>query len=709
MGAAAGKQFQSEKAKHAQAVLSAVELFEQSNHQEQESYGGVSTEFFKKRVMLAASDAKRNGKDIEKSLAQLTDADMDMLAHYAENRKAEMRRQGAANSNTMQVEEIFDEENGNADNAGDNVDETTSVLSYGDDEEEAAENDEMDSSGEILENIEEVVESRPRLNSGFKVFPMGAEEEEEGASKADGENGGSNQKSKLKLEEATVRSGIADHFAKFWDYDEPGSLASQATHGAGIDSPLTGAHSPNSTLIGKKFQPSPKQSFPYKDRGQRIDERNEALMVLQRKKVISLTQNAQLEREVEALQRQLEKMDQIDQTFASTNKTNGSLNNTGNSSNTVPPGSTLKFAQMSARSDLSSSGYGSGNVQGRYSYIYPIDEEISFQPHEHRDRAGEHKKAESKHSAGSVSASNGNSGGGAGILNPHRRRKEGRTAKGGSSPSSSDNDSVNSYSNNVAGGGFNKNVVGNGNGSGKARAAAGASNVGDMRAQGKGGILRVKSNDQSDLSDDVPSAAPTQPVLSKVGKAHSSFASGGGAGGAAPVSSGQSGSSKPKRVRIGASTANEGDSDDSTQLVVQNSRHAGYNPSHPSNHPSLRNGGRAGDAAQVPAQAKHANESDSENHESNISRSTRPQVLKNKRVVSVGVRQVAQNASAQLDEADAKSRGSDTEVVHHDQVRVSVSHQSLFCLKCLFFSSVANLHSPPLPRSPKSCTAPGMA
>jgi hypothetical protein len=229
---------------------------------------------------------------------------------------------------------------------------------------------------------------------------------------------------------------------------------------------------------------------------------------------------------------------------------------------------------------------------------------------------------------------------------------------------------VNSYSNNVAGGGgFNKNVVGiNGNGSGKARPAAGAGNVGDMRAQGKGGILRV-NNDQSDLSDDFTSGAPMQPSLSKVGKAHSSFVSGSSGGGAAAAPSAQSGSSKTKRVRIGANTANEGDSDDSTQLVVQNSRHAGYNPSHPSNHPSLRNGGgggRAGDA--VPAQSKHTNESDSENHESNISRSTRPQVLKNKRVVSVGVRPVAQTVSVLHDEADAKQRSSDNDVLHNDQV-----------------------------------------
>ena len=46
-----------------------------------------------------------------------------------------------------------------------------------------------------------------------------------------------------------------------------------------------------------------------------LDERNEALLGLQRQKVMSYTQNAQLEREVELLRKQLEKMEQLEKTF----------------------------------------------------------------------------------------------------------------------------------------------------------------------------------------------------------------------------------------------------------------------------------------------------------------------------------------------------------------------------------------------------------
>eukprot|EP01032_Pedospumella_encystans_P016462 gene16462-18785_t len=202
MGAAAGKQFQSEKAKHAEAVLNAVHLFEEANDPEEDSLrGGFSTDFFKKKVKLAASDAKSKGKDIDTSLAHLTDADLDMLAHYDENRKDEERRQAGITSSSMQVEEIVDDEVVNNDNGGDNIDETTSVLSYGDDEEEAAEPDELDSSDEMIENIEEVVETRPRLNSGFKVFPLDDSKEE---SKTHAKTP---EKAKLKLDLPIARPG----------------------------------------------------------------------------------------------------------------------------------------------------------------------------------------------------------------------------------------------------------------------------------------------------------------------------------------------------------------------------------------------------------------------------------------------------------------------------------------------------------------------
>lgn len=493
MGAAAGKQFQSEKAKHAEAVLNAVHLFEETNDQEEDSYrGGFSTDFFKKKVKLAASDAKSKGKDIDKSLAHLTEADLDMLAHYDENRKDEERRQAGNTTSSMQVEEIVDDEIVvNNDNGGDNIDETTSVLSYGDDEEEAAEHDELDSSDELIENIEEVVESRPRLNSGFKVFPMDDSKEE---SKSHAKTP---EKTKLKLDLPIARPGVADHFAKFWDYEEPTSAMS---HAAGVDSPAAagagGLQSATNTP-GKKFQ-SPKPNFPYKDRGQRIDERNEALMVLQRQKVISLTQNAQLEREVEALQRQLEKMDQIEQTFDShrlgdTNRSSGSLNNTSNSSSTVQTHNTSGLQPAYRHSDYTSSAnYGSGghnnNLHSKYSYIYPIDEEAGqsadteqsnyylspsaySKHHLHSAQNNIHSNASNRaESKGSGNKAAGIVVTGSGVSAAHsahaRRARKGSGAKH-SSPSSSDNDSINSYSknnNNGNNGKFRNNAHSNGDG-----------------------------------------------------------------------------------------------------------------------------------------------------------------------------------------------------------------------------------------------------
>lgn len=684
MGAAAGKQFQSEKAKHAQAVLTAVEVFDESNQQPDDNNGGVSTEFFKKKVMLAATDAKRKGKDIEKSLAQLTDADLDMLAHYVGNRKDEERRLAGSNgANAMQVEEIADD----GDNAADNIDETTSVLSYGDDEEEAADNDEMDSSGELIENIEEVVETRPRLNSGFKVFPMdGNEEAKNGAGEVSSSN--SNQKSKLKLELDPPHSGIADHIAKFWD-DELGSLASQATHGPGTESPTL---SPTSTVIGKKFQPSPKQSFPYKDRGQRIDERNETLMVLQRQKVISLTQNAQLEREVEALQRQLEKMDQIDQTFESsrglsgTNKSvNNSLNNTAGSSTSSKTVNGMQKYSYGHTDFTNSTGYGSGNLQAKYSYIYPIDEEISQSidhssskddAHTHLRKVGGERGSDAKVSAGG----SGNHGSPAGVISgigsslaASRRNRRDRAAKGGSSPSSSDNDSTNSFgkiASKYRGGSLSSGGGGGGGGGGPIAAA---------QSKG-GGIMRVKSNDPSDLSDGEAPSVPTQPSLGKVGKAHSSFipvsgvpSSGGGVGGigtgagvGAGAGAGANPSRLPRRTGRGILSHDGGDSDDSAQHPrfggAAAAQQSGYNPSHPSHHPSLRIAPKLSHQQAASDindhQAKHGSvESDSESQHDGIrsgknSQSTKAQ---NRRIVVANARAAAQG-SVTLEEADSKRR-----------------------------------------------------
>jgi hypothetical protein len=97
-----------------------------------------------------------------------------------------------------------------------------------------------------------------------------------------------------------------------------------------------------------------------------LDERNEALMGLQRQKVMSYTQNAQLEREVEALKKQLEKMEQLEKTFDSSNFNrnihNDSMKLTNNSYAHSNPGQKKSNNfQQQPRWPASS--------------IYPIDEE----------------------------------------------------------------------------------------------------------------------------------------------------------------------------------------------------------------------------------------------------------------------------------------------------------------------------------------------
>ena len=117
---------------------------------------------------------------------------------------------------------------------------------------------------------------------------------------------------------------LNDAFSKFWDNETENSVSS-------LQSPGPGGLA--------RFSPNPHRtpSRPGADGAARgkavgmgragggggssveyqrsLDERNEALLGLQRQKVMSYTQNAQLEREVELLRKQLEKMEQLEKTF----------------------------------------------------------------------------------------------------------------------------------------------------------------------------------------------------------------------------------------------------------------------------------------------------------------------------------------------------------------------------------------------------------
>ena len=76
----------------------------------------------------AAEDSKKKGTNIDKSISQLTDADMETLRHYVQNNVDGVRKQVPFVNleSSLKVDDI--------ENDGDVIDETTSVLSYGDDE-----------------------------------------------------------------------------------------------------------------------------------------------------------------------------------------------------------------------------------------------------------------------------------------------------------------------------------------------------------------------------------------------------------------------------------------------------------------------------------------------------------------------------------------------------------------------------------------------
>jgi hypothetical protein len=128
MGAAAAKQLRPDKTKHATVIVDAVRSFEENGPEklEEYNYNTFNLPLFKRHVLLAAASSKKKGKDIDNSLAQLNDHDLEMLWNYIG--KSRQEENTKKKNEVMTVEEFVDEENAGS---NDNIDETTSVLSYG--------------------------------------------------------------------------------------------------------------------------------------------------------------------------------------------------------------------------------------------------------------------------------------------------------------------------------------------------------------------------------------------------------------------------------------------------------------------------------------------------------------------------------------------------------------------------------------------------
>lgn len=416
MGAGAGKQYTSDKTRHAENVYEAVRAYEAAHpHDFTHDYGHLQP--FKTRVQMAAVEAKRKGKDIDSSLAQLNDADLETLRKFVEDtwrQKEEDRKRKNENDAAMTVEEFVEEDPNLNDNAQDNIDETTSVLSYGDGEEPGGEGDsdgeidsshslllgksksrddddeKLESSGEIVEDLElqndnSVDHGR---NAAVKIFPMDVATDMAGIGYTTPNRKGPRPVPANNRAEESKEMGIADALAKFWEIDEVGSITSQLDLGI-AESPRNGSFSPFSPDLRSSRRSL--ESVQTKERNKRLDERNERLMGLQRQKVMSYTENAKLEREVEELQRQLEIMDELDRAAGiqhSSSSTNvhstpvrlhnsmqSSASTIYNSANNTPIQSSTN--SQSGSHSTQRGGHHAAHQPSKLSYIYPIDEETN--------------------------------------------------------------------------------------------------------------------------------------------------------------------------------------------------------------------------------------------------------------------------------------------------------------------------------------------
>eukprot|EP01038_Epipyxis_sp_PR26KG_P009406 gene9406-12667_t len=434
MGAAGTKQFHSEKAKHAEKILSAVQHFDERHNinsvtdledsNNTEHFDGFAPELFKRRVLLAAAEAKqKDGIDIQESLDQLSDADMETLAHYIQENKspAKIEHHNSHNSlreksnkilinksksSLLKVEELYDEDdhhnyennennlNGlnlhhpNSNDKQDDKDETTSVLSYGDEElPDNEDSDIIESSGSIavnildskrvnsddhsiedistmMLNIEEyennnhnkhaenkaddvnndvmhelippaksTTSSRRESKDGSssKLFPLSPSKDSENISVAfsllaSEEKNESGKKEKRFNQSNRPYLDIKDtQYAKFWDNDSnSNSLASIASNNFSPSHQKSFRKSSSGSLNKMQIQQQYNNSSHAIIASSSellmngLGDRNESLLALQRQKVLSYTQNAQLEREVEELKKKLEIMEQLDRSMGLT-------------------------------------------------------------------------------------------------------------------------------------------------------------------------------------------------------------------------------------------------------------------------------------------------------------------------------------------------------------------------------------------------------
>ena len=357
MGAGASKSLNKKQtSRQAQAILTALD---NSNVSFVDDSGNINPDLVKQKFLVAAESIVTKDDDVNvgEAIANLTDAEVLQLSQYLNNRQKnntpdkKIFQENEKDLIIVDEDELLDEINNDHIKDDDN----TSLLSYDDiDKDEVEDLDvsveelavssdkihrikgdhsiisdiqqsrgfivgddspashttvksfsSLDSPGDLIETI--TISSKTiETISGKTITPKNINVKTQPSTFLEEKNNDGSPNSRA------VRNLVESSQAVLWDIGaedgSPSSLKSDKS-----DHALFEVERGKKKYIPRsKAYENPSADGYYQDFGQKIDAKNESLMGLQRQKIWSYAKNAQLEREVELLQKQLLQMEMID-------------------------------------------------------------------------------------------------------------------------------------------------------------------------------------------------------------------------------------------------------------------------------------------------------------------------------------------------------------------------------------------------------------
>lgn len=311
MGAGAAravKQLEYEEPEKAAAILSVVQAFDENSEDISENQL-QNIEFFKKRILNASEESKLNGTDVEASLSRITTGDIEKFNQFIALDRKSKGGAGIDETNTL--------------DDADSGDERMSVLSYEDEEEEESTAVTVDerllgriaskstlSDHLIVQNLELSTAELDAPVSNIRISPVqsvGKKDTSDDEDDDDPDDRDSPVQAKIypSISNSSINSDVRRGGAR--SDDDSGISGNEGPpHRRIITSDLPQAPLIHPSVGDDLALPSPAGFYDM------IDSRNKTLMNLQKTKVWSYAHNAQLEREVELLQKQLETIEALE-------------------------------------------------------------------------------------------------------------------------------------------------------------------------------------------------------------------------------------------------------------------------------------------------------------------------------------------------------------------------------------------------------------